>query len=96
MPEVTSVKPKKLGFPNFGMNVINQKKPRDPAFQQSKDIIMNTNLQDILPKSFATHMRDQMQRREAFEAAGIDIDDFYKPNDPIFDKIYNTKMKQGH
>jgi hypothetical protein len=54
---------------------------------------MNTNLQDILPKSFATHMRDQMQRREAFEAAGIDIDDFYKPNDPIFDKMYNTKMK---
>ena len=47
---------------------------------------MNANLQDIMPKSFATHMLERMKRREAFESAGIDIDDFHSPNDPIFDK----------
>ena len=69
------------------------KKPkRDPAFERSKEIFMNANLQDIMPKSLATHMLERMKRREAFESAGIDIDDFHSPNDPIFDKMNNANL----
>ena len=53
---------------------------------------MNANLQDIMPKSFATHMLERMKRREAFESAGIDMDDFHSANDPIFDKMNNANL----